>query len=127
MRSDEIVHDGEQRHLPHWRERSFWLVEHVEAVASETVLDDGEKGFTVRLLVKRARTVGRADWWRGSGNRVQVLDLRRHVEEALGTQKEAVTRARDAAHRSDVRVQLRMRRARTEAKVARPAFGVEPE
>ncbi len=80
----------------------------------------------MRLLVQRASAVGLDDAATHPGFLVEILDLRRHVEEAFGPQKVPVPWLLHAFGDAQVLVQYGVGSARAKTEVFRAAFGVEP-
>lgn len=123
----QVMNPGEHRQLALGRERRLGFVEDVQTLSAEALSHQGEKGFAMRLFVQRAPAESiddaRASHWLG----VEILDLRRHIEEALRTKEETVLRAPDASGDTQEGVKFRVRRARAEVEVAAAALGIEPE
>jgi hypothetical protein len=59
----------------------------------KAVLDEGEKGLAMRLLVQGAGTIRGSDRWPASRIFIEPLDFRRDVEIALGAQEIAVAQS----------------------------------
>ena len=91
------------------------------------MLNEREKRFAVRLLVERTWPVRWSDRWARSRNSIQVLDFGRHVVIALRTKEESVARATYAPYRTQVGVEVRVRFASTETKIARATFRIEAQ
>ena len=85
----QVVNAGQHRELALRRQRRFGFVEDVQAVAAKAIGHQGQERLAMRLLVQGAPTIG-IDDSTASGFRIEPLDLRRHVEEALGAQEEAI-------------------------------------
>ena len=79
----------------------------------------------MRLLMKRATSVGIDDRASEATGSVQALDLRSDVVEALSTEKEAVLRSLDTAFDHDERVQRRMRVPGSEGHVDTTTLRIE--
>ena len=78
----------------------------------------------MRLFVQGSAAV-RVDDLLPAGRIVQLLDVRRHIEEAFGSEEVAGARPARAANESEVLVKLRMRRPCREPRVLASALGVE--
>ena len=79
-RCDDLVNDPEKCQLPLRGECGFWLVKDIDPLL-ESVCEEGEKGFTVGLLVQRFATVCTQIGY--------LLDVRCKIVEAFGAHEEA--------------------------------------
>ena len=75
-----MVENAQKRELTLWRERGLGFVEQKEAVF-EMMVEEGEKGLAMRLLVKGSTAVP-------SERAPDVLEMRREIEEGLSAEKE---------------------------------------
>ena len=122
---DKVVHARDDRELPAGGEGGLWFIKQVEPLTAKVVDQQGEEGFSVRLLVQRALAVAWTDGRSGSGLRIQLLDFSGHIEEAFGSEEKSIPRTRDAPGDAQVVMQLGVRVAGPKSEVLGPAFGVE--
>ncbi len=74
----------------------------------------------MRLRMQRPAAVGIDHAPAQAGLVIHLLDIRGHVEEALGAQEELGARLAKAPGNAQMRVQLGVRRMRAEVEVSRP-------
>ncbi len=80
-RCGQLMKDAEKRQLPLRRQGGFRFVEEIETIF-ESVLEQRQEGFAMRLQVERLAAIGRE---RAAGR----LEICREVEEGLGAKEEA--------------------------------------
>jgi hypothetical protein len=68
-------------------ESGFRLIEQVEALAEETILEQGEEGLPMRLRVERFATIGNEG---ASIFALEFVKVGGHIEEAFGSQEKAL-------------------------------------
>src|SRR5262249_60750862 len=114
-----LMESPQNRQLTRRGQGRFRFVEDVEAIPTEAVEKEGEKGLPVRLLVKRPSSVRVND--PGSKRRfgVHAFDVGRDIEKALGPEEEAVLGTLNGLRQSQVVVQLPRRGPRGKPKIDR--------
>src|SRR3954466_11056038 len=89
---DKVVQARDDRELPAGGEGGLWFIQQVQPLIAKAVEQQGEEGFSLRLLVQRPLPVGWADGRSASGLCIQLLDLSGHIEEAFGSEEKPIPR-----------------------------------
>src|SRR5258707_1106035 len=89
------------------------------------VYQQSQKGFPVRLFVECSRAIRWTYRRPEAGVFIQLFNFGGNIEETLGPQKEAVTRAWKSFCYPQETMQLGMRVASAKPKIPGPAFSVE--
>src|SRR4051794_39241247 len=96
----ETMDAGQQRQLAGRGKGGFRLVQDIEPFRPEAVLNESQKGLTVRLLVERLAAVRPYDGRSSPGLAVEILDLRCDIEVALGAEEVACAGLTDSTHQT---------------------------